>query len=134
VSRRQEVASYAEESAVFKKLPRQTSINLKERSAANGGRGHRLLSANESQSPTILRSAVRNSARLWQMLRYTAFAIVFMIVSIALPHMAASIAGGTIGLALSHAFESANVAQKIISAYHERAPDGIQQGRADRQR
>ena len=40
--------------------------------------------------------------------------IVFMIVSIAVPHMAASIAGGTIGLALSHAFEAAYVAQTII--------------------
>ena len=48
------------------------------------------------------------------MLTYTAFAIVFMIVSIAVPHMAASIAGGTIGLALSHAFEAAYVAQTII--------------------
>jgi hypothetical protein len=32
----------------------------------------------------------------------------------AVPHMAASIAGGTIGLALSHAFEAAYVAQTII--------------------
>jgi hypothetical protein len=48
------------------------------------------------------------------MLTYTAFSIVFMIVSIAAPHMAASIAGGTIGLALSHAFEAAYVAQTII--------------------
>jgi hypothetical protein len=37
-----------------------------------------------------------------------------MIVCIAVPHMAASIAGGTIGLALSHAFEAAYVAQTII--------------------
>ncbi len=48
------------------------------------------------------------------MLNYTAFAVVFMIVSIAVPHMAAGIAGGTIGLALSHAFEAAYVAQTII--------------------
>src|SRR5713101_3500354 len=48
------------------------------------------------------------------MINYTAFAIVFMIVSIAVPHMATSIAGGTIGLALSHAFEAAYVAQTII--------------------
>ena len=48
------------------------------------------------------------------MLNYTAVAIVFMIVSIAVPHMAASIAGGTVGLALSHAFEAAFIAQSVI--------------------
>jgi hypothetical protein len=48
------------------------------------------------------------------MLTYTAFSIVFMIVSIAVPHLAASIAGGTIGLALSHAFEAAFIAQTVI--------------------
>jgi type IV secretion system protein TrbL len=48
------------------------------------------------------------------MLNYTAFSVVFMVVSIAVPHMAAGIAGGTIGLALSHAFEAAYVAQTII--------------------
>ncbi len=48
------------------------------------------------------------------MINYTAFAIVFMIVSIAVPHLAASIAGGTIGLALSHAFEAAFIAQTVI--------------------
>src|SRR5712692_10549861 len=37
------------------------------------------------------------------MLTYAALAIIFMIVTIAVPHMAASIAGGTVGLALSHA-------------------------------
>ena len=48
------------------------------------------------------------------MLNYAALSIVFMIVSIAVPHMAASIAGGTIGLAFSHAFEAAFVAQTVI--------------------
>ncbi len=37
-----------------------------------------------------------------------------MIVCIAVPHTAASIAGGTIGLALSHAFESAYIAQTVV--------------------
>ena len=46
--------------------------------------------------------------------QYAALAIVFMIVSIAVPHMAASIAGGTVGLALSHAFEAAFIAQTVI--------------------
>jgi hypothetical protein len=48
------------------------------------------------------------------MLDYAAFAIVFMIVCVAVPHTAASIAGGTIGLALSHAFEAAFIAQTVI--------------------
>jgi type IV secretion system protein TrbL len=48
------------------------------------------------------------------MLNYTAFSVVFMVVCIAIPHMAASIAGGTIGLALSHAFEAVFVAQTVI--------------------
>ena len=56
------------------------------------------------------------------MLDYAAYSIVFMIVSIAVPHTAASIAGGTVGLALSHAFEAVfiarNVVQPITSALH----------------
>jgi type IV secretion system protein TrbL len=48
------------------------------------------------------------------MLNYTAFSVVFMVVSIAVPHMAAGIAGGTVGLALSHAFEAAYIAQTVI--------------------
>jgi hypothetical protein len=48
------------------------------------------------------------------MLTYAALAIIFMIVTIAVPHMAASIIGGTMGLALSHAFEAAYVTQTII--------------------
>jgi hypothetical protein len=48
------------------------------------------------------------------MLNYAALSIVFMIVCIAVAHMTSSIAGGTIGLALSDAFEAAYVAQTII--------------------
>jgi type IV secretion system protein TrbL len=48
------------------------------------------------------------------MLDYAAFAIVFMVVCIAVPHTAANIAGGTVGLALSHAFEAAFIARTII--------------------
>src|ERR1700682_6043712 len=47
------------------------------------------------------------------MLTYAALAIIFMIVTIAVPHMAASIAGGTVGLALSHSFEAAFIAQTV---------------------
>ncbi len=60
---------------------------------------------------SIMTTVCSGSLPVADMLTYTAFAIVFMIVSIAVPHMAASIAGGTIGLALSHAFEAAYVAQ-----------------------
>ncbi|MFZ1119948.1 MAG: hypothetical protein WAN81_06905 [Candidatus Binataceae bacterium] len=48
------------------------------------------------------------------MLNYAAGAIVFMVVSIAVPYTAAGIAGGTIGLALSHAFGAAYIAQTVI--------------------
>ena len=48
------------------------------------------------------------------MLDYAAFAIVFMIVCVAVPHTAATIVGGTVGLALSHAFEAAFIAQTVI--------------------
>ena len=44
----------------------------------------------------------------------TAMSIVFLIVTLAVPYTAASIVSGTVGLALSHAFEAAYVAQTII--------------------
>ncbi len=63
---------------------------------------------------SIMTTVCSASLPVADMLTYTAFAVVFMIVSIAVPHMAASIAGGTIGLALSHAFEAAFIAQTVI--------------------
>jgi P-type conjugative transfer protein TrbL len=63
-----------------------------------------------SISTTVCSGAVPVST----MLTYAALAIIFMIVTIAVPHIAAGIAGGTIGLALSHAFEAAYVAQTIV--------------------
>ena len=63
---------------------------------------------------SIVTTVCSGSLPVSAMLNYTACAIVFMIVSIAVPHMAASIAGGTIGLALSHAFEAAFIAQTVI--------------------
>lgn len=63
---------------------------------------------------SIMTTVCSASLPVADMLTYTAFSIVFMIVSIAVPHMAASIAGGTIGLALNHAFESAYIAQTVI--------------------
>jgi P-type conjugative transfer protein TrbL len=63
-----------------------------------------------SISTTVCSGAVPVST----MLTYAALAIIFMIVTIAVPHIAAGIAGGTIGLALSHAFEAAYLAQAIV--------------------
>jgi type IV secretion system protein TrbL len=63
---------------------------------------------------SIMTTVCSASLPVADMLTYTAFAIVFMIVTIAVPHMAASIAGGTIGLALSHAFEAAFISQTVI--------------------
>jgi type IV secretion system protein TrbL len=48
------------------------------------------------------------------MLNYAALSVVFMIVSIAVPFTAASIAGGTVGLALSHAFEAAFITRSVV--------------------
>jgi hypothetical protein len=63
---------------------------------------------------SIMTTVCSGSLPVADTLTYTAFAIVFMIVIIAVPHMAASIAGGTIGLALSHTFEAAYVSQTTI--------------------
>jgi type IV secretion system protein TrbL len=63
---------------------------------------------------SIITTVCSGSLPVSAMLNYTAGAIVFMIVSLAVPYTAASIAGGTIGLALSHAFEAAFIAQTVI--------------------
>src|SRR5229473_1118566 len=62
---------------------------------------------------SIVTTVCSGSISVADMLNYAAGSIVFMIVSIAVPYIAASIAGGTIGLALSHAFEAAYVAQTV---------------------
>jgi hypothetical protein len=65
--------------------------------------------------PTSITATVCSGAvPVSTMLTYAALAIIFMIVTIAVPHIAAGIAGGTLGLALSHAFEAAYVAQTIV--------------------
>ena len=63
---------------------------------------------------SIVTTVCSGSISVTDMLDYAALAIVFMIVSIAVPYTAASIAGGTVGLALSHAFEAAFIAQTVI--------------------
>ena len=62
----------------------------------------------------IFTTVCSGSVSVSDMLDYAALAIVFMIVSVAVPYTAASIAGGTIGLALNHAFEAAYIAQTVI--------------------
>ncbi len=47
------------------------------------------------------------------MLIYAALATVFAVVTVAVPSMAADLVGGTVGLALAHAFEAAYTAQTI---------------------
>jgi type IV secretion system protein TrbL len=63
---------------------------------------------------SIMTTVCSASLSVADMLTYAAFAIVFMIVTIAVPQMAASIAGGTVGLALNHAFEAVYIAQTVI--------------------
>src|SRR5579863_4044549 len=63
---------------------------------------------------SIITTVCSGSLPVSAMLIYTAFAVVFMIVCIAVPHTAASIAGGTVGLALSHAFEAAFITRSIV--------------------
>ncbi len=64
--------------------------------------------------PSSITTVCSGSLPIADMLIYAALAIVFMIVCVAVPHMAAKIAGGTIGLALSHVFEAAFIAQTVI--------------------
>jgi len=63
---------------------------------------------------SIVTTVCSGSLPVSDMLDYAALAIVFMIVSIAVPHMAASIAGGTAGLALSHAVEAAVISRTVV--------------------
>ncbi len=49
------------------------------------------------------------------MLDYAGLALVFAIMTIGIPHTVASLVGGSIGLALAHAFEAAYIARTIIN-------------------
>ncbi len=49
------------------------------------------------------------------MLDYAALALVFSAMTIGVPHTVASLVGGSIGLALAHAFEAAYIARTIIN-------------------
>ncbi len=49
------------------------------------------------------------------MLNYAALALVFAAMTIGIPHTVSSLVGGSIGLALAHAFEAAYIARTVIS-------------------
>src|SRR5260370_17629069 len=49
-----------------------------------------------------------------EMLNYAALALVFAAMMIGVPHTVSSLVGGSIGLALAHAFEAAYIAQTIV--------------------
>ncbi|HVA41587.1 MAG TPA: P-type conjugative transfer protein TrbL [Candidatus Binataceae bacterium] len=65
------------------------------------------------------------------MLDYAALAAVFAVVTVAVPSMAAELVGGTVGLALAHAFEAAYTAQTIarivtpITASLKKVSEGV---------
>ena len=62
----------------------------------------------------IMTTICSGSISASNMLAYAAFAALFATVTVAVPSMAAELVGGTVGLALAHAFEAAYVAQTIV--------------------
>jgi P-type conjugative transfer protein TrbL len=58
-------------------------------------------------------SVCTGTITLSQMFAYAALAVVFATISVAVPSMAAELVGGTVGLAIAHAFEAAYTAQTI---------------------
>ena len=63
---------------------------------------------------SIMTTVCSGSISASDMLNYAAFAIVFAILSVGIPHTVASLVGGSIGLALAHAFEAAYIARTIV--------------------
>jgi len=61
----------------------------------------------------IMATVCSGTISLSDMLGYAALAAVFAAVTVAVPSMAADLVGGTVGLALAHAFEAAYTAQTI---------------------
>lgn len=62
----------------------------------------------------IITTVCSDTISLSGMLDYAALAVVFAVVSVAVPSMAAELTGGTVGLALAHAFEAAYIAQTVV--------------------
>jgi P-type conjugative transfer protein TrbL len=63
---------------------------------------------------SIVTTVCSGSLSASDMLGYAVLAVVFAIVTIAVPHMAADLVGGTVGPALAHAFEAAYIAKTIV--------------------
>jgi hypothetical protein len=63
----------------------------------------------------IMTTVCSGTISLAGMLDYAALAVVFAVVTVAVPSMAADLVGGTVGLALAHAFEAAYIARTIVS-------------------
>jgi type IV secretion system protein TrbL len=61
----------------------------------------------------VMTTVCSGTISLTGMLDYAALAVVFGVVTVAVPSMAAELVGGTVGLALGHAFEAAYTAQTI---------------------
>jgi type IV secretion system protein TrbL len=77
---------------------------------------------------SIMTTVCSGSISASDMLNYAAFAVVFAILSIGIPHTVASLVGGSIGLALAHAFEAAYIARTIINPITgglKRISDGV---------
>ncbi len=62
----------------------------------------------------IMTTVCSGSLSASTMLDYAGLAIVFAIMTIGIPHTVSSLVGGSIGLALAHAFEAAYIAQTIV--------------------
>ena len=79
----------------------------------------------------IMTTICSGTISLSGMLDYAALAVVFAVVTVAVPSMAADLVGGTVGLALAHAFEAAYTAQTIarivnpITAGLKKVSDGV---------
>jgi type IV secretion system protein TrbL len=63
----------------------------------------------------IITTVCSGSLSASTMLDYAGLAIVFAIMTIGIPHTVSSLVGGSIGLALAHAFEAAYIARTIIN-------------------
>jgi type IV secretion system protein TrbL len=63
----------------------------------------------------IMTTVCSGSLSASTMLDYAGLAVVFAIMTIGIPHTVASLVGGSIGLALAHAFEAAYIARTITN-------------------
>jgi P-type conjugative transfer protein TrbL len=79
----------------------------------------------------IFTSVCSGTVSTTDMLEFAALAVVFAVICVAVPSMAADLVGGTVGLALAHAFEAAYTAQTIarivnpISASLRKVSEGV---------